>query len=204
MIEPRIHIVGKEYFARGKRGIAYTALLGAKKVLVKEFNPRSDVNTIEHEARMLKLVNTIRVGPRFIALKDGALIRDFIDGPEFMDWVPMVDKERVKRAMLSILEQCRRMDSLGVNKLEMNHPHKHLLMRRGTPVMIDFDRSRIAARPKNVTQVCQWFTSGTLSPLLRDKGIIIDKQSFLELARAYKAGYGEREFKMLAQVISDA
>ena len=194
----------KEYLAKGKRGIAYTAFLGRKKILIKERNPRADVDTIAHEAVILKAVNKVGVGPVFIALEDNSLIREFIDGPTFPEWCVAAKKPAITRAMIGILEQCRSMDVIGVNKLEMNHPHKHILMKGDAPVMIDFDRSRFVKRPKNVTQVCQWLTGGALSSILKGKNIHLPREELLALAGEYKRDYDAKLFAKMLVVVRGA
>jgi putative serine/threonine protein kinase len=191
----------KEYFAKGKRGIASTALLNGKKVLVKEFNPKSDVNTIAHEAAILQMVNKKKIGPQFIKLEGGMLIREFIEGEEIVDWLGHAQKAACKTVLLDILEQCRTLDLLGINKLEMTHPHKHILVRKGKPIFIDFDRAKRTEKPKNVTQVLQWFTNKELSALLTAKKIQIDRTLMLNYAKSYKHDYGKATYERVREVI---
>ncbi|HIH24593.1 TPA: hypothetical protein HA251_06170 [Candidatus Woesearchaeota archaeon] len=214
---PRFDITDKTYLARGKRGIAYTAKLGKRTVLVKERNPESVVDTVAHEAQMLALVNTRGVGPLFIAHQDGALIREFVDGEEMESWIPHATAKSIKLALLEVLRQCRAMDLLGVDKLEMTHPHKHVLITHGGPrsdgsrsdshrnvVMIDFDRARRTARPKNVTQVCQWISGGRMRTLIEPKGISIDRAAMLAHAKAYKLHYDAQSYERILAAVRDA
>lgn len=194
----------KEQFAKGKRGLVSVAYIGKRKVLVKERNPSSAVDTIAHEAEMLKAVNRKAIGPLFIAYRDGALVREFIDGPEFMDWIPGASKARIKRALELILEQCRALDLLGINKQEMTHPRKHVLMRGDEPVFIDFERARKTENPKNVTQVCQWITGGEMSLLLSQKGISIPREAMLAHAKAYKKEHGKPAYERMLETVRDA
>jgi predicted Ser/Thr protein kinase len=194
----------KTYLARGKRGIAYTAKLGRKKVLLKEFNPKADINTIANEAKMLQVANAKHVGPAFIALHDGVLVREFVDGDRIGEWMRKATKAKIKAALLAILDQCRALDELGINKLEMTHPHKHILMQRNKPVMIDFDRARYATRPKNVTQVCQWMTSKEMLKELQEKSVRIDREAMLAHARKYKATYSKAPYEHMQGLIRNA
>lgn len=194
----------KEYFAKGKRGIASTAMLNGRKVLVKEVNPKSDVDTIAHEASILRIVNKKGVGPAFIALEGGMLIREFIEGEEIVDWIKKSQKAAIKRVLLATLEQCRALDLLGINKLEMTHPHKHILVRSGKPVFIDFDRARRTEKPKNVTQVCQWMTNKELGALLAAKSIVLDREAMLSHAKSYKRDYGRTAYDRMREAILHA
>ena len=203
-VDKRLVLRDKTYLAKGKRGIAYTAKLDGKTVLVKERNPESSVDTVAHEATLLQQVNERGIGPLFIALQDGALIREYVDGPEILEWIAGARKAEIKRVLAEIVQQCRALDELGVNKLEMTHPHKHILVRHGAPVFIDFDRARVAARPKNVTQVCQWLTGGELSKVLSDRGIMLPRDAMLAHARSYKQTYGRPAYERILEVIENA
>jgi predicted Ser/Thr protein kinase len=194
----------KEYLAKGKRGIVSTAMFGRRKVVIKEVNPSSVVDTIAHEAQMLKLVNSKGVGPLFIALQDNSLVREYIDGIEILDWLLSAKKEMIKKVFLDILGQCRSMDELGINKLEMTHPTKHILVRKGKPVFIDFERCRYTQKPKNVTQVIQWMTGAEVQSLLQAKGLIIDRQVMLTHAKEYKRTYSKIPYNQMREVLRNA
>lgn len=194
----------KEYFAKGKRGIVSTALYGGRKVLVKERNPSSAVDTVAHEAAMLQLVNEHGIGPLFIALDDHQLIREFIDGEEILDWIAHARKPQIKEALLEVLAQCRALDLMGINKLEMTHPHKHILISAGRPVFIDFERARRTEKPKNLTQVCQWLTNKQLSQLLEEKGIVVSREAMLAHAKQYKQSYDVLAYERVREAIQHA
>lgn len=199
-----MEITRKEFFAKGKRGLVSTALYGGKPVLIKERNPASAVNTIGHEALMLQLVNRKGIGPQFIELRDDALIREFIDGEEIMEWIAHADKRHIKAVLLDTLAQCRTLDCLGINKLEMTHPHKHILITEGRPVFIDFERAKQTQKPKNVTQVCQWITGKEMAALLESRDVRISREAMLEHAKQYKSSYGAQTYERMREVISNA
>ena len=199
-----MNVTGKEYLARGKRGIVSTGMLDGKRIIIKELNPSADVNTIAHEAEMLQAVNAKGIGPLFIGLQNGALLREYIDGPEIMDWIPGARRGAIKSALIAVLEQCRTLDLLGINKLEMNHPHKHILMRKDIPVFIDFDRARHAQKPKNVTQVCQWLTGSQMVEILNEKDVTIPRDAMIKHAKKYKDSYSDIPYNLMVEVIRNA
>lgn len=202
--QPEINYTDKTYLAKGKRGIAYTAKLDGKTILIKEKNPTSAVDTLENETRILKLVNTKNIGPTFIARTPTQIIREFVDGPEIIDWIKTATKSQIKKCLIEIIHQCRQMDILGINKLEMTHPHKHILITKGKPVMIDFDRSKMTARPKNITQVLQWITNKELELILSEKGIMLPREILLEHAKHYKQTYSKVIYEHIIKNIENA
>ncbi len=81
------------------------------------------------------------------------------------------------------LEICYVLDAIGVQKEEMTHPEKHIIV--GDRVyFIDFERSVLSEKPANVTQFCSY---------LRRFGVEID----VELLRTYKRSYSRKAFEKI-------
>jgi len=78
-----------------------------------------------------------------------------------------------------LLDQCYSMDKLMVNKEEMHHPLKHVIVTNvGNPVLLDFERCSNTEKPKNVTQFIEF--------ICRMDGITVKIDELRELAREYK------------------
>ncbi len=181
-----------EFLARGKRGDVFLTTYRGKQVVVKQVRTTSTaLSTLEIEADWLKKLNKYKIGPKFIKLEDGKLYMEYVRGVpigEYLEhhtFTPALAKE--------ILEQCRVLDKLHVNKFEMHHPTKHILIKAGKPsrktvVMIDFERCRWTEKPKNVTQFVQF--------LLRYEpyaGKQVDN-----LLRQYKIRQDEKDYRSLS------
>ena len=72
-----------------------------------------------------------------------------------------------------MLEICRVLDRLGIQKEEMNHPDRHIII-SDRVVFIDFERSVYRSRPSNLTQFAVYLNTrlglmshGELSVLLK-------------------------------------
>ncbi len=203
-------IENKEFYAKGKRGIVSKAVVDGKIVLVKEHNPDSDADTISNEAEMLKVLNKHNIGPRFIAFEGNALIREFVDGVRIDEFLEACSLEEAKEVIIQILDQCKVMDSIGINKFEMTHPYKHILIERKgddikelKAVMIDFERCKYTNKPKNVTQFCQYLSRPLVEELLTLKGLDYDPEKVKELGMEYKRrGFDKDVFKELIKVFS--
>jgi predicted Ser/Thr protein kinase len=192
-----------EYLAKGKRGHVFLRELAGKKVLVKRKNPASAVDTISQEARFTKKLNEHGIGPRFISYdkEKGELVREYVEGEELRKWFPAAEKKAVRELFLIILEQCKTMDDLGINKLEMNHPWKHIIipdadLQTDKPVMIDFERCKETLQPKNVTQFAQFMTSTTVMEALRRKEWTLNAQKIIEIAKKYKQSIKNNDEKL--------
>lgn len=205
-----VEIANKEFLDRGKRGLAYTGYYQGGKVLVKEHNPKSDANTIANEATMLQKLNGVGIGPKFIAYESNQLIREFIDGERIEDFLSSATVGEAKQVLRELLLQCKQMDDSGINKFEMNHPYKHVLISRRSltgccqglrVTMIDFERCKFTEKPKNVTQACQYIAR--LQPLLASIGLMLDTEKIKELGMQYKQkGYDEMYFEKLVEVFA--
>ncbi|MDP1694358.1 MAG: hypothetical protein Q8L34_02345 [Candidatus Woesearchaeota archaeon] len=184
-----------EFLARGKRGEVFLTQYKGKTVVVKQVRPTSQaLSTLENEAGWLQRVNTEHIGPKFFKLEEGKLFMEYIQGVPIGEYV---EKHPLSMVLAKeILDQCRVLDKLHVNKFEMHHPTKHILIKAGKPsrktvVMIDFERCRWTEKPKNVTQFVQF--------LLQKKGY---KGKQLEnLLKQYKQTHTEESYKQLIQAL---
>jgi predicted Ser/Thr protein kinase len=88
------------------------------------------------------------------------------------------------------------LDEIKYNKLEMNHPHKHILINEKTLAvkLIDFERCKRVDTPKNVTQFCTFLTSTEISDILKSKKININEETFRKKATNYKRSYSQVSF----------
>lgn len=183
------------FLAKGKRGVVFVTK--DKKIAIKRKNPQSDAqNKIENEARFLKLLNKHDIGPRFISSGKDYLSYKFVDGEFILDYFEKASKKEILHIVQEILKQCYTLDKLKMNKEEMHHPLKHVLITKKGPVMIDFERSKYTEKPKNVTQFCQFLRNPNLKNLFDKKGIP-SEVGILNLAAAYSKERTEKSFNTL-------
>ena len=180
----------KEYLTKGKRGLIYTATHNNKKYIIKTKNPESKAeNTIRKEYENNKLLNKYDVGPKmyYYDEQQDFVIREHVDGEKFFDWIKNVtNKQKIKNVFNKLIEQCKRMDEAKINKLELNHPHKDIIIKNDEPTIIDFERCKKTTKPKNITQISQFITSGKVKQQLKKFNTEINKQKILHLAEKYK------------------
>ena len=85
-----------------------------------------------------------------------------------------------------------------MNKLEMHNPHKHIIIEKKKPVMIDFERAYKTEKPKNVTQFCQFLMSKRVQEILKWK---ISKKELIKLLKQYKKNETEINFNKIIKYI---
>ncbi len=173
--------------AKGHRSVVFTGSRGRRKIAVKAArNDTAARGFIANEAKWLKRLNKMHIGPRLLWAKKDIIAYDYVDGIPILKYMETARKEAVLAVLRRILQQCLVMDALGVNKQEMHHPVKHILVDGTKPVMIDFERCKKARKPKNVTQFLQFIASTRMHSLLQDKGIMIAPDVAREAAREYR------------------
>ena len=192
-------------YKKGKRGLIFLEERKGKKVIVKKKNPKAAVDTINNEAEFLKILNKHNIGPKLLKHDVSSITMEFIDGTLIGDYFENEknNKKEIIKMIIKILEQCRQMDKLGINKLEMTRPHKHIIVRDDAPILIDFERCRKTEKPKNVTQFLQFLTSTNISKKLEKNGIVIDKDNVIRLSKDYKSNMNRVNFERIISLIEN-
>lgn len=181
-----------EYLNKGKRGIVYLTEERGKRVVVKKERPGSQaLRALHNEAYWLQALNKHRIGPRFYRFEDSMLVMEYVEGPPFVVWYLQQSKNNIHRVLKDVFQQCRQMDLFKVNKFEMHYPVKHILMRKGKPVLIDFERCKRTLTPKNVTQFAQFLLTLQFP---------VDREELKALLQKYKKTYDEATFKRIVEL----
>ncbi len=196
-------ITNVHYFAKGKRGLVYKGIYAKKTVVVKVQRPDAiTLSTVQFEAQWLKKLNPKKIGPKLFFATEHFLVMEFIEGFLFDEFLETQQKKEILAMIKKLLQQLYLLDTLGINKYEMNHPDKHIIIRKGTPIMIDFERCRYTEDPKNITQVVQFISSGRITALLEEKGICVDKIGIQHAARNYKLYRNKGNYNKIIKFIS--
>ncbi len=182
------------YFTKGHRGLLYLGEYKKKKVVIKTKKPESQARgRIKNEANFLKILNKKNIGPAFISYneKEDFLVYEYVAGDFFSLFLQHSterNKELIKKIIKQIFLQCYKMDRLKINKEEMHHPYKHIIIKKYSrkPVLLDFERCHYVQEPVNVTQFCSYIISGFITEQLKKKGIKANREKIIEYAKKYK------------------
>jgi len=173
-------------FAKGHRGLLYKASLKNKKIVIKTKNPKSKAKArIANEIKWIKILNKHNIGPKLLFSGRKCFIYEFIEGDFILDFIEKNNKENIIETIKNVFNQLYVMDSLKVDKEEMHHPLKHIIIDK-KPVLIDFERCKKTKKPKNITQFCQFLMSKGTEALLKQKSIKLNKDKIINLAKTYK------------------
>ncbi len=193
------------YFARGKRGIVFTAIYKEKKIAVKINNPQSQaLMRMENEARYIEFLNEKKIGPKLLLHGGGFLAYKFVEGDVIGDFLAKSDKKSIIGVIKKVMDQLYEMDKLKINKQEMSHPQKHIIIaKNNNPALIDFEKCKYVLNPSNATQFCDFLTSEYVSQILSSKNISIKKYELINAARSYKRNQNNRTYKTIIKLIEN-
>lgn len=194
-------------FARGHRGIIYTGELRNKKIAVKvERKDTAAKDRIKNEVKWLKILNKKNTGPKLIYNKynkNKFFIYNFIEGEFILDNFLKNNKKNIVKIIKNVFNQLYVMDKLKVNKEEMHHPVKHIIINKNNkPTLVDFERCHKTKKPKNVTQFCQFIISNNVINILKNKNIKINKNKIINNAKIYKKDINKNNLNRILNIFS--
>lgn len=165
----------------------------------------SDRSTMEHEAEMLRIANSVGAGPKPHAASKNFLLMDYVEGILFPEWVKTLKGKGKKRslqsAILSVLEICFKLDKVGLDHGELSRAPKHVIVTaEGKPILVDFETASIKRKPSNLTSICQYlFIGSEVSKRVRKIVGEIDVRFLIEALREYKQEMSEKRFRRILQ-----
>ncbi|MBU0459983.1 MAG: methyltransferase [Nanoarchaeota archaeon] len=144
------------------------------KVAIKTKRKESQaVERIKNEIKWLKILNKKQIGPKLLFYGENYFVYEFVEGTFILDYLEKENKEKIKKMLVNVLEQCFLLDKLKVNKEEMHRPLKHILVAK-KPIMLDFERCHHTEKPQNLTQFIEFLVRykflqhKTVLPLLKE------------------------------------
>ncbi len=163
---------------------------------IKVFKPQFRYNFWK-EVRYLTVLQSQKFVPRLYDFEPSKLTieMEFIDGVFIRDYIKKADGEELRKILQRCLDICYRLDRMRIQKEEMNHPGKHILIRDGKVYFIDFERAFDSPNPSNVTQ----FVTYLCSKQIMEKAEI-DKPP-IELLKDYKRYYSFKSYLRLKKAI---
>jgi putative serine/threonine protein kinase len=172
---------------KGFVGIVVKAHLDGRTAALKIRRVDADRLGLQHEAEMLAKANSVQVGPKLMSVSTNFLLMQFIDGDLLPDWLEMhKEKEHVRSVLNEVLEQCWRLDAIGLDHGELSKAPKHLIVNKEQkPFIVDFETASVNRKPANVTSVCQFlFASG--GAVARMVAETLGERSIEEIVRALR------------------
>jgi putative serine/threonine protein kinase len=186
---------------KGCVGIVLVAHVNKRKAALKVRRVDADRSMMRHEAKMLEKANSINVGPKLLGYTSNMVLMQFIDGFLLPEWLrKRVGKVQVKKVLRDVLEQCWRLDSIGLDHGELSHAPKHIIVDRANrPIIVDFETASVNRGLANVTSICQFlFISGIAGEVAVKIGEK-DKKTIIEALRFYKKSRTRKSFETVLE-----
>jgi len=197
----KLAILGKGYV-----GVVVLAKKGNKQVALKIRRTDSQRKDMKNESVLLKLVNTIDVGPKIFDNSKNFLVMEYLEGEKISDWVNSLkgvgSSKKFKSTVKKILEDCYRLDKLGFDHGELSNVSKHVIVGKMKSTLIDFESSSTKRIPSNVTAITQAFFIG--SGIAKKAQKIYKnppKEKIIEALKQYKKEKTNENFENLLKIL---
>lgn len=189
---------------KGFVGIVVIAHLGGERVALKIRRVDADRAGLEHEAHMLAKANSVQVGPQLIGVSKNFILMQLVDGCLLPSWLDATkDTGQVRGVLGDVLEQCWRLDSIGLDHGELSKAPKHIIIsKQKIPFIVDFETASVDRKPANVTSVCQFFftSHGAVAKAVAEVLGEIDRAEVIDALRRYKNDRKRENFDGVLQV----
>lgn len=196
-----LQILGKGYV-----GVVVLAKKRNNIVALKIRRLDSQRNEMRSEAKLLKLVNTVNVGPKLYDVSKNFLVMEYLDGDKIGDWIQSLkgngSSKKLKSIIRIILEDCYRLDEIGFDHGELSSISKHVIVGKLRTTLIDFESSSVNRRPSNVTSITQaiFIGSGIAKKVQRIYKIPA-KEKIIDVLRKYKQEPTRKSFDNILKIL---
>ena len=197
----KLAILGKGYV-----GVVVLAKKGNKQVALKIRRTDSQRKNMKNESVLLKLVNTIDVGPKMFESSKNFLVMEYLEGEKISNWVNSLhgigSTKKFKTVVKKILEDCYKLDNLGLDHGELSNVSKHVIVGKIKSTLIDFESSSTKRVPSNVTSITQAFFIG--SGIAKKAQKIYKnppKDKIIEALQRYKKEKTSENFEKLLKIL---
>ncbi len=158
------------------------------------------------EAKLLRLVNTVNVGPKLYDVSKNFLVMEYLEGDKIGDWIQYLQgtgsSKKLKSVVRTILEDCYRLDQMGFDHGELSSISKHVIVGKSRSTLIDFESSSVNRRVSNVTSVTQAIFIGSgIAKKVQRIYKIPPKQKIIDVLRTYKQEQTRKSFDDILKIL---
>ena len=193
----RLSILGK-----GCVSVVVKAVINDRTVALKIRRLDADRESMEREANFLSIANSVDVGPKLVAKSKNFLAMELADGEKMVDWIRRdLEDEQVRSVTRHILEQCFRLDTIGLDHGELSNLNKHVIVGKNV-MIIDFESASVGRRVANVTAATQClFIGSAIAKKVRSVLKIHSTDEIIHALKGYKNDVGKENFELLISVL---
>ena len=199
--------IGKlEILGKGYVGVVVLAKRGNKQVALKIRRLDSQRSEMKSEAKLLKLVNTVNVGPKLFDSSKNFVIMEYLEGEKISNWIKSLSgvgsAKKLKATVKTVLEDCFRLDQIGFDHGELSSISKHVIVGDTKSTLIDFESSSTKRRVSNVTSITQAIFIGSgIAKKVQRIYKNPSKEKIIEVLRIYKQEQSRNSFENLLKIL---
>lgn len=205
-----LDVLGKGYvgivvLVKIKKNKKYSRERGTAALKIRRIDSQRD--DLEAEANLLQKANKVNVGPIFYSNTKNFLVMEFLDGPKIGDWIQEIIQEekeigKLKKIIRRILEDCYRLDSIGLDHGELSSISKHVIVGKVSPTIIDFESASTKRRVSNVTSATQGIFIGSgIAKKIQKIYKISSKNKIIKALQQYKHESTKESFDILLRTL---
>jgi putative serine/threonine protein kinase len=196
-----LQILGKGYV-----GVVVLAKKRNNLVALKIRRLDSQRSEMQSEAKLLKLANTVNVGPKLYDASKNFLVMEYLEGDKIGNWIQSLkgsgSSKKLKLIVRIILEDCYRLDQMGFDHGELSSISKHVIVGKLRTTLIDFESSSVNRRASNVTSITQAIFIGSgIAKKVQRIYKIPPKEKIINVLRAYKQEQTRRSFDNIVKTL---
>lgn len=196
-----LQILGKGYV-----GVVVLAKKRNNIVALKIRRLDSQRNEMRSEAKLMKLVNTVNVGPKLYDVSKNFLIMEYLEGDKIGDWIQSLkgngSSKKLRSIIRIILEDCYRLDEMEFDHGELSSISKHVIVGKLRATLIDFESSSINRRASNVTSITQAIFIGSgIAKKVQRVYKIPAKEKIIDVLRKYKQEPTRESFDNILKIL---
>lgn len=196
-----LQILGKGYV-----GVVVLAKKRNDIIALKIRRLDSQRSEMKSEAKLLRLANTVNVGPKLYDVSKNFLIMEYLEGDKIEDWIQSLkgarSSKKLKSVVKTILEDCYRLDQMGFDHGELSSISKHVIVGKSRSTLIDFESSSVNRRVSNVTSVTQAIFIGSgIAKKVQRIYKIPPKQKIIDVLRIYKQEQTRQSFDNILKIL---
>ena len=197
----KLSILGKGYV-----GVVVLAKKDNKEVAIKIRRMDSQREEMRNEAKLLKIVNSVNVGPKLFDVSKNFLVMEYLEGEKIGSWIECIDGKgsvkKIKDVIRKVLEDCYRLDQIAFDHGELSSITKHVIIGKSKPVLIDFESSSIERRASNVTSVTQAIFIGSgIAKKVQRIYKLPSKEDIIGVLRSYKQEQSRQNFEKILSML---
>ena len=177
---------------KGCVGVVVAAQTNQGKIALKIRRVDANRPRMQREAELLRLANSMGIGPSLIDVSQNFLLMNFVEGTLLPQWVEKL-KGRRTRSRLSlvvreVLEQCFGLDEGGLDHGELSRAPRHIIVdSQDKPHIVDFESASNIRSVSNVTSISHYlFLRGKTAKAIGFKLGKVQEAELIATLRTYK------------------